>query len=156
MILYYPLRSDRRYVYSVKDAERRGGPVRVSRRVELLEEGENARGVWREETEGAPVRSYPVLSGASGVTEDGVWIVKAPLQPGTVWRDGADERRIFSLEESVAVPAGRFSGCLRVDYGNDDLGWGRMVFAPAVGLVFWSQHGERGAFTWELERVDEL
>jgi hypothetical protein len=64
------------------------------------------------------------------------FLLKNPVQEGTVWQGKDGQYRIAEVQESVQVPAGNFSGCIRVDL-SPATGPSRLSswYAPQVGLV---------------------
>ena len=80
---------------------------------------------------------YQVRPGGIFRPDLGVWLLKAPLRAGASWPSASGRTaRIVATDAAVEVPAGRFTGCLRVEEaGGRD---GRRivtVYCPDVGPV---------------------
>jgi hypothetical protein len=68
----------------------------------------------------------------------GGYLLKAPLGAGRTWRGRSGAVRVAAMDESVAVPAGRFEGCLRTVEETHDGSISRAVtsvYCPHVGLI---------------------
>ncbi|MBI3563799.1 MAG: hypothetical protein HY079_01225 [Elusimicrobia bacterium] len=74
---------------------------------------------------------------ADGVYSDGALALPLPPRPGASWAQPPRRYRVEALDADAAVPAGSFSGCLRVGYliAEGDGGSGERLYAPGVGLV---------------------
>ena len=67
-----------------------------------------------------------------------------PALPGKEWDTSPDRHRIASIDETIAVPAGKFRGCLRVNtyLAGGDAGSAIRYYAPGVGYVYEEVSGE--------------
>lgn len=54
------------------------------------------------------------------IGNDNTILIKAPLTAGTTWTNAAIEKRIVSLDATVATPAGKFEKCLQVEAYTPD------------------------------------
>lgn len=76
---------------------------------------------------------------AAGVKSSmGGYLLKSPLQLGSEWTGDDGKVKVTSIEQSVNVPAGKFSGCLQT-LEDAQLGSARRrtttVFCPGVGIT---------------------
>ncbi|MBI2362562.1 MAG: hypothetical protein HYV15_04185 [Elusimicrobia bacterium] len=103
-------------------AEASGGVTRAAGRSRVDD------GAWLE---------FSVVAGPDAVRVEGV--VELPLPPvvGAVWTAGGDSLRIASDRAAARTPAGRFTGCLRVEVllSGGDAGSAERYYAPGLGLV---------------------
>lgn len=61
-------------------------------------------------------------------------ILKAPLKPGTKWKNAEDEREIVAVDASVDTPAGRFEDCIKVSIKSQNSTMYE-YFKAGVGMV---------------------
>jgi hypothetical protein len=69
---------------------------------------------------------------------EGGYLLKAPFVVGSTWKSKSGTVRIIAVDESVKVPAGSFTGCLRTVEESRSPGGARSVtsvFCAHVGLV---------------------
>lgn len=76
---------------------------------------------------------------AAGVRSgQGGYLLKSPLQLGSEWTGDDGKVKVTSIDQSVDVPAGKFSGCLQT-IEDAQLGAARRrtttVFCPGVGIT---------------------
>ncbi len=64
--------------------------------------------------------------------------IPLPLANNRSWNDGPDHNRVAALDAKVSVPAGAFSGCLRIStsLSGGDAGSAERYYAPGIGLVY--------------------
>lgn len=135
MAEHFPLQAGRFWVY---DSESVRGRRRV--RVELVSveaDGAATRASGRSRVGEGPWLEFSVVEDAASLRVEGV--VEFPLPPlvGAAWDAGGDGLRIESVRARAEVPAGNFTGCLRVVVllAGGDSGTGERLYAPGVGLV---------------------
>jgi hypothetical protein len=130
-------------------------------RIELLEilhgpDGETARAaLWRSRMGATPSRiDYSIhktgkeLRAENGVLGASRREFSLPASVGTRWSEPPDDFKIASIDETIQVPAGRFTGCLRVNafLAGGDAGSSIRYYAPNLGYVYEEYSGEtRGA-----------
>jgi len=98
------------------------------------------------------VAEFEAVKDAKEVRSDAGIEFKLPLKNGVEWIISPRRFWIEALDASVTVPAGKFSGCLRVAYliAEGDGGSGERHYAPGVGLVKVVENDEADPFTHEL------
>lgn len=125
--------------------ERRGdGEERAELLIELLSVSRrgdelSAKGRRTLSGPGRPPRrgEFVVERRADGMYLDGGLLFPLPPVPGREWDARPDRLFVESLDAEIAVPAGRFAGCLKVGLliAGGDAGSGERFYAPGVGLV---------------------
>jgi hypothetical protein len=78
---------------------------------------------------------------------EGGYLLKPPFAAGSNWKGRSGTVRVANVDESIAVPAGRFEGCLRTVEASQETGLSRTVtsvYCPHVGLVSVDVEGETG------------
>ncbi|MBN1622742.1 MAG: hypothetical protein JXN10_07455 [Clostridia bacterium] len=80
-------------------------------------------------------------------------ILKTPLEPGTEWESGSIKRRILSMDDTIATPAGLFEDCLTVrsDYPDSYI---IDYYVIGIGLVYTEFHSGDDIITSSLEFYD--
>ena len=75
-----------------------------------------------------------------------------PLAYNQVWNEGSDRNRVAALNAKISVPAGTYSGCLRITtkLGGGDAGSAERYYAPGVGLVYEQINAEDSQQTIKL------
>lgn len=90
------------------------------------------------------VSNFVVVAGENGVRASDSPIYgprlefPLPLTYNSVWNEGPDRSRVAALNAKIAVPAGAYSGCLKVTtrLSGGDAGSAERYYAPGVGLVY--------------------
>jgi len=61
-----------------------------------------------------------------------------PLTYNMTWNEGADRSRVAALNAKLTVPAGDYTGCLKITtrLNGGDAGSAERYYAPGVGLVY--------------------
>jgi hypothetical protein len=132
---FLPLKPGMRLDYAV----RRAGETRTL----VVEHSAGERGgvrvrrTWTSEDGSVETDASRGERRADGVYVDGELALPLPVRPGAAWSLPPRSFRAADLDAAAETPAGRFSGCLRVDYmiGGGDGGCGERWYAPGVGLV---------------------
>lgn len=132
---YFPLQAGRFWEY---DSESSRGRRRV--RVEILTVETDfgaTRAAGRSRVGEGPWLEFSVVEDASSLRVEGVVEFPLPTLVGAAWDAGGDALRVESLRAREEVPAGKFTGCLRVVVliAGGDSGTGERIYAPGVGLV---------------------
>lgn len=88
----------------------------------------------------------------------GGYLLKAPISVGAEWKDGINRFRVTSIDKSIQVPAGNFTGCVETIEESGGPGGGKKVtsvYCPDVGMVLMNVEamtdGEYGSLTAELK-----
>lgn len=90
------------------------------------------------------VSNFVIASGPSGIRSSDSPIygprleIPVPLAYNMTWNEGADHSRVAALNAKVAVPAGAYSGCLKITtrLNGGESGAAERYYAPGVGLVY--------------------
>lgn len=90
------------------------------------------------------VSNFVIASGPDGIRSSDSPIygprleIPVPLAYNLAWNEGADRSRVAALNARVTVPAGAYSGCLRIStrLNGGDSGAAERYYAPGVGLVY--------------------
>jgi hypothetical protein len=133
---YFPLAVGNEWVYRDESpalpAERHG----AARTVRILERTKDG---YFKDNEGTELRADPDC-----VHDRARRLLCAPLEPGKAWSSvvsvsSTERYEIAAVGETVATPAGKFDGCVRVRARNRASASTELVneltFAPGVGLV---------------------
>jgi hypothetical protein len=78
---------------------------------------------------------------------EGGYLLRPPFATGSNWKGRSGTVRVANADESIAVPAGKFDGCLRTVEESQETGLSRTVtsvYCPHVGLVSVDVEGETG------------
>jgi hypothetical protein len=78
---------------------------------------------------------------------EGGYLLKPPLAAGSNWKGRSGTVHVAGADESIAVPAGKFDGCLKTVEQSQETGLSRTVtsvYCPHVGLVSVDVQGETG------------
>jgi hypothetical protein len=71
-------------------------------------------------------------------------MLRAPIERAKTWRFNTTEFEIEAIDEVVDVPAGRFTGCVRVrEWTRDHTHSATSVYARDAGLILYESRGER-------------
>jgi hypothetical protein len=102
----------------------------------------------------------------AGVRDDRRYLLRDPLSPGKSWNSvvsltETEAYQVAGIGESIEVPAGHFSGCVRVEGRNPGPGnavqLAEQVYCPDVGLVRVTTYeeigGRRSPPQWREELV---
>lgn len=68
----------------------------------------------------------------------GGWLLKEPLEPGSVWQGDFGQVRLTRMDLLITVPAGRFAGCLETvesAAGRDFSKQTTTTYCPGVGIA---------------------
>ncbi|MFW6050862.1 MAG: hypothetical protein ACODAU_06790 [Myxococcota bacterium] len=127
----YPLAEGNVWSYNVRSAEDEPPTLEVRRVV-------SAEGARVEvESWGGERVVYELRPG--GIYRPGfdVWLLKAPVRPGATWPSASGRTaRVASVDVAVEVPAGRFTGCVRVEERGGDAELSvATIYCPGVGPV---------------------
>jgi len=153
MIDYFPLKACARYEYDYESSEF-GGPARaVIVILSVKKSGTHTAAYARLSVKlkgHSTCLDYFIRKTKEGVvTEDGIVTggrleFPFPLKKGRKWNSYPDASEIVSLAEKVSVPAGNFSGCLKIQtlLAGGDAGSAVRCYAPGVGYVSESYDGE--------------
>jgi hypothetical protein len=95
---------------------------------------------------------------------DGGYLLKPPLTSSSSWEGRFGIVQVDSVDEEVAVPAGKFNGCARTHEKGSGIraAWSvTSIYCPDVGLVSLEMVRENGAKEYALlrsygPRVDPL
>ncbi|HCC48948.1 MAG TPA: hypothetical protein DEQ38_12650 [Elusimicrobia bacterium] len=90
------------------------------------------------------VSNFVVIAGENGVRSSDSPVYGArlefplPLTYNSVWNEGPDRSRVAALNAKVTVPAGAYTGCLKITtrLSGGDAGSAERYYAPGVGLVY--------------------
>lgn len=90
------------------------------------------------------VSNFAISSGPSGIRSSDSPIygprleIPVPLAYNMTWNEGADRSRVAALNAKVTVPAGAYSGCLKIStrLNGGESGAAERYYAPGVGLVY--------------------
>jgi len=75
----------------------------------------------------------------------GGWLLKAPLEEGAVFKGQFGEVRVVSVNRSIQVPAGNYTGCVETLEESQVVGRRvTTVFCPKVGIVSLDAEGKLG------------
>ena len=101
-----------------------------------------------------------------GIRDDRRYLLRDPLGPGKGWSSvisltDTEAYQVAGINESIVVPAGHFSGCVRVAGRNPGAGnavqLAEQVYCPGVGLVRVTTYeeigGRRSPPQWSEELV---
>lgn len=99
-------------------------------------------------------KEFTARRDTSGVYSSGLKEFPLPLWKGRRWSAYPVEFEVSGLDAAVAVPAGKFGGCLKIFYriGGGDGGSGERFYASGVGLVREECSDEADPFELELTR----
>jgi hypothetical protein len=155
---YYPLVKGRVLEYKLVDA--RGEAVVRTEFLAVERKPSVVKGKARRSTvrPGAPDESFAftVTKDASGVFTT-AWgrEFPLPLVEGRKWRRYPNQYKIDTTHARQAVPAGDFTGCLQVSFlaAGGDVGGGRRLYAPGVGLIYSFSSDESDAFELALTKI---
>ena len=132
---YFPVAAGMFWTYEA-DSSRGRRTVRVEV-VSAEESGGVTRAAGRSRVGTGSWLEFSVVVGPDAVRVEGV--VEFPLPPvvGASWAAGGDLLRIASDRAVVSTPAGRFTGCLKVEVllAGGDAGSAERFYAPGLGLV---------------------
>ncbi|MHB0996733.1 MAG: hypothetical protein ACYC2I_10225 [Elusimicrobiales bacterium] len=89
------------------------------------------------------VSNFVISAGPSGIRSSDSPIygprleVPVPLTYNMTWNEGADRNRVAALNAKITVPAGAYSGCLKITtrLNGGEAGAAERYYAPGVGLV---------------------
>lgn len=75
----------------------------------------------------------------------GGWLLKAPLEEGARFKGQFGEVRVASVNRSIKVPAGRYTGCVETVEESQTVGRRvTTVFCPKMGIVSLEAEGKLG------------
>ena len=80
---------------------------------------------------------YQVRPEGIFVPEERAWLIKGPIEEGTVWRArGGRTGRIVAMNRSQDTPAGEFEGCVEIRETGGELGLQvSTIYCPRIGPV---------------------
>jgi len=142
---YFPLRKGDKYDYQYSSSEFDGvGAASVI----IMEVKRNARETTvlakltvilkghQTSTEYSIKKTGKAIISGDGIVHGGRIEFPLPVRNGAKWCEEPDRCEIVSLKEKAEVPAGKFSGCLKVSGELEDgEGIAERFYAPGVGLV---------------------
>lgn len=144
---YFPLVENSRWTYRHRSSDFRGEET-VEILIEKLEPAGKtleAKVLLTRRRPGTHERKirYRIRRSAEGVFSGGGVLGMArqdflyPLHRGRTWTEPPDRHVIAGLDAEIETPAGRFTGCLRVDVylAGGDAGSAVRFYAPGVGCV---------------------
>jgi hypothetical protein len=108
-------------------------------------------------------RGQHYLLDHAGLRDDKRYLLRDPLELGKRWSavvslTDTEHYEVMGVDENVEVPAGHFSGCVRVEGrspGGQGVQLAEQVYCPGIGLVrvttYEEQGGQRGPPQWHEE-----
>ncbi|OGR65037.1 MAG: hypothetical protein A2X31_07730 [Elusimicrobia bacterium GWB2_63_22] len=90
------------------------------------------------------VSNFVIAAGPTGIRSSDSPIygprleIPFPLAYNQTWHEGSDRNRVAALNAKVTVPAGVYSGCLKITtrLNGGEAGSAERYYAPGVGLVY--------------------
>ncbi|HAT71453.1 MAG TPA: hypothetical protein DCS63_01380 [Elusimicrobia bacterium] len=142
---YLPL--DKRFVYEYEYTSSEFAGAKTIR-LEYMEYSETARSVKVNmivfNKTKPRVSDFVMTAGDAGIRSSDSPLagprleIPFPLVYNQTWNEGSDRNRVAALNAKVSVPAGVYSGCLKITtrLGGGDAGAAERYYAPGVGLVY--------------------
>ncbi|MFA5162540.1 MAG: hypothetical protein WC421_09860 [Elusimicrobiales bacterium] len=141
---FFPFKLAARYVYNFRSSELDGPAVVSVTVLKIAKAGRNTAAHIRMTTEyrgdfadilyTVKKTSKAVIAG-DGIVMGGRTEFPLPPAKGKSWSESGDESAIAALDDRVSIPAGTFSGCMRVETKLENSGSARRWYAPGAGLV---------------------